>query len=101
MPKIELQHRTSLLASQIKEGAEGLVQGVLDGSEEIIADVQQHWEGNTLLFSLKALGFLISGEIMVENRLITVRIKLPFFAAIMLGNKIKSNFKEKAQELFP
>ncbi|MBU4284669.1 polyhydroxyalkanoic acid system family protein [Patescibacteria group bacterium] len=100
MPKIELQHRTSLLASQIKERAENLIQGAEKDFKGIITEVQQHWEGNTLFFSFKAMGFSVSGEATAEDYLVVVKAKLPFAAVIFKG-KIEAIFKEKAQELFP
>lgn len=100
MPQIELERRTSLSAIQIKEKAEGLIQGVLQEFRDKISDVRQEWRGNTLFFSFKAMGFSVSGEALVQDHLITVTAKLPFAAAMFKG-KIREKFSEKARELFP
>jgi hypothetical protein len=100
MPQIELEHRTSLSAPEIKEKAGKLIQGALEEFKDKISDAQQEWRGNTLFFSFRAMGFSVSGEAVVQNNLITVRAKLPF-AATMFKGKIRDKFSEKARELFP
>ena len=100
MPKIELQHRTNLSTSEIKEKAEKLIQNALNEFRDKISDIHQEWRGNTLFFSFKAMGFSISGEAIASDNLITVKAKLPLAAGMFKG-KIRDKFSEKARELFP
>ena len=100
MPQIELEHRTSLSVSEIKERAGKLIQGALEEFRDKISDAQQEWRGNTLFFSFRAMGFSVSGEATAQNNLITVKAKLPFAAGLFKG-KIRDKFSEKARELFP
>lgn len=99
MPEIELEHRTGLSAPEIKTRAEGLIRGALEEFRDKISDARQEWNGNTLRFSFRAMGFLVS-EAVAQNNLITVRAKLPFAAGMFKG-RIREMFSEKAIELFP
>lgn len=100
MPKMQLEHRTSLSISEIKEKAEKLISGALEEFKDKISDAHQEWKGNTLVFSFKAMGFSVSGQATAYDNLITVEAKLPFAAGLFKG-KIKDKFHEKAKELFP
>jgi len=107
MPKIELQHRTSLSASEIKEKAEKLINNALeeklinDALEEFkdkISDAHQEWRGNTLVFSFRVMGLSVSGQATAYDNLITIKAKLPFAAGIFKG-KIRDKFNEKAKKI--
>lgn len=100
MPKIELQHRTSLSVSEIKEKAERLINDALEEFKDKISDAHQEWRGNTLVFSLSVMGFTVSGQVTAKDNLITVEAKLPFVAGVFRG-KIREKFYKKAKELFP
>jgi hypothetical protein len=100
MPKIELQHKTSLSVSEIKEKAGKLINDALEEFKDKISDTRQEWRGNTLIFSFKAMGFSVSGKAVAYDNLITVEAKLPFAAGLFKG-KIRDKFNEKAKELFP
>ena len=100
MPKIELQHRTTLSAFEIKEKAERLINNALEEFKNKISNTHQEWKGDTLFFSFKVMGFSVSGRATAKDNLITVEVKLPFAAGMFKG-KIKDKFHEKARELFP
>lgn len=100
MAKIQLEHKTSLSVSEIKEKAEELINSALEEFEDKISDTHQKWEGNTLLFSLRVMGFSVSGKATAQDNLIIVEAKLPFAAGMFKG-KIRDKFHEKAKELFP
>lgn len=100
MPKIELQHRTSLSVSEIKEKAEKLINDTLEEFKDKISDARQEWRENTLVFSFRVMGLSVSGQAIVCDNLITVEVELPFAAGLFKG-KIRDKFNEKAKELFP
>ena len=100
MPKIELQHKTSLSISEIKEKAEKLINDALDKFGDKISNAHQEWKGNTLVFSFRARGFSVSGQATAYDNLITIEAKLPLAAGMFKG-KIRKNFSQKAKELFP
>ena len=100
MVKIYLEHETSLSIKEIKEKANDLIEESLEKFRKHISNLQKDWEGNTLVFSFKAKGFLILGRVIIEDNLIKVEAKIPL-AALPFKKKIKRKFHEKARELFP
>lgn len=46
-----------------------------------LASVQDHWEKDRLLLSASALGQTITGDVEVEDKLVRVRIVLPWLLA--------------------
>jgi hypothetical protein len=100
MPKVNLVHNTKLSKSEIKEKAPGLIEGALEQHADKISDVHWEWNGDVLNFSLKVMGFPVSGEAAVYDGSIVARLKIPLVASPFKG-KIEKGFREKAKELFP
>jgi len=100
VPKIKLEHRTSLSASQIKAKAERLMRDALAQFQYKVSDAKYRWRGNRLFFFFRAMGFAISGEVVVRDGLILVEADLPF-AAVFFEDEIRDKFDETARELFP
>lgn len=60
------------------------------------AEVTQAWEGDTLRFSLVAIGQAVSGTIAVQDREVRLEILLPGIFA-MVANKVKGRLRDEAQ----
>ncbi len=100
MAHIELTHKTILSAGEMKQKAEELIREAQKEYKDAISDVRQEWKDNTLLFSFKAKGLIISGETILQDHLLIIKAKLPL-AAMFFRRKIEDLFREKADELFP
>lgn len=101
MPRIYLKHKTSLSSAEIKKRADNLIEEALGKYKDWASDVRKEWKGNTLVFLLKVKGFSVSGEVTIEDNLITVETKIPFLVAALFKGTIETKFYEKARELFP
>lgn len=63
-----------------------------------ISNLVEEWNGNTGKFSLKAMGFDVSGKITVAPSSIDIDAELPFAASLFKGT-IKSLITAKAEEV--
>lgn len=61
-------------------------------------DLERSWEGDTLKFSLVAIGQTVSGSVAVEEREARLEIVLPGLFA-MIANKVKGRIKDQGQIL--
>ncbi|MFZ5720086.1 MAG: polyhydroxyalkanoic acid system family protein [Pseudomonadota bacterium] len=76
--------------------AEGL--GRLTSQIGAVGELRQEWEGDTLRFSLLAIGQTITGQIAIEEREVRVEILLPGLFA-MIANKVKGRLRQEGQLL--
>ena len=90
-----------VLPSQRLQAAVDRLKGLLDGLktkyQEVASDVQGTWTGNVLDFSLKVMGFSITGKVTVLDRLATVEGQIPL-AAVMFRGRIEESIKHEMQK---
>ena len=63
-----------------------------------IKDMNEQWNGNTGTFSFSAMGFSVSGKLVVNSNEVELSGNLPF-AAIFLKGKIELTIRERAESL--
>ena len=51
----------------------------------MLADVQETWQGDTLAFSLKAMGQTISGQMSVDDQMVHLTVVLPWILQMIAG----------------
>ena len=56
------------------------------------------WDGDTMSFSVQAMGITIPGRIDVADQLVWVRVSLPF-ALALLANVIKPSIEREGRKL--
>ncbi|WP_293907255.1 polyhydroxyalkanoic acid system family protein [Phenylobacterium sp.] len=78
---------------RIDEGAERLTSQI-----GAVGDLTRAWEGDTLRFSLAAIGQTVTGTIAVAEREVRVEIQLPGIFAMIAG-KVKSRMRDEGQAL--
>ncbi len=97
MPKIHIDHPTSLSKEESRKKANKLIEKTL--KEFKPSKVYQEWRHDTMLFSFKTRGLKISGTIDVEKGKISVRMRLPL-VAFRHKKKIEEALREKIREVF-
>lgn len=75
---------------------EGL--GRLTSQIGAVGEIRQDWEGDTLRFSLQAIGQTVSGTIAVAERDVRLEVHLPGIFA-MIANKVKGRLQSEGQIL--
>lgn len=98
MSEIRMKHQTKLSAGEIKGKINKFTEEVFERFK--VQNVRTRWEENVLYFSFKTKGMRITGELVIENRMIKVRADLPL-RACLFQNKIINGFNKTAQQLFP
>ena len=63
-----------------------------------ISDLREEWNGNAGKFSFSAMGFAVSGTLIVKPAEVELSGNLPFAASFFKG-KIESTIRERAQAL--
>jgi hypothetical protein len=63
-----------------------------------ISDLSEEWNGNTGTFSLSAMGFSVSGTLIVKPSEVQISGTLPF-AALFFKGRIESAIRERAETL--
>ena len=63
-----------------------------------VGELKKDWQGDTLHFSLQAIGQTISGTIGVEDREVRLEVMLPGIFAMIAG-KVKGRLREQGQIL--
>lgn len=63
-----------------------------------VGEVQRAWDGDTLRFSVTAMGQAISGLIEVAERDVRLEVMLPGFLAMIAG-KVKGRIQKEGQIL--
>jgi hypothetical protein len=73
-----------------------LMQQLQTKYSDAASDVKGQWNGNVLDFSLKVMGFAITGKVTVEDKLARVEGNLPLAAAMFRG-RIEESIKTEMQ----
>jgi putative polyhydroxyalkanoate system protein len=83
-------------ARQRLQGGVGKVRDKLGGLGMQL--VEESWQGDTLHFSVAALGHTVNGRIEVEDALVRVEVLLPWMLAIF-AEKLKLGVEKQGQVL--
>jgi hypothetical protein len=65
--------------------------------KDVASDIQGNWADNVLNFSLKVMGFTVSGKVTVQDKLAKVEGQLPLAAAMFRG-RIEESIKSELQK---
>jgi len=63
-----------------------------------VSGIKEDWQNETCIFQFTALGFTVSGSLIVHPSSVEIDSKLPF-AVFLFRNKIKQVISEKGKEL--
>jgi Putative polyhydroxyalkanoic acid system protein (PHA_gran_rgn). len=96
--RIVIPHHTDKASARKK--LEARLQEVLAEHSHYLNDVQQHWEGDRLVFSGSAKGFKVNGSIEITDSEVIADGKLPLIAK-PFESRIKSTIEREAGEMFP
>jgi hypothetical protein len=75
----------------------GLTNALQTKYKDVASDVQGNWTDNVLNFSLKVMGFTVTGKVTVLDKLATVQGQLPLAAAMFRG-RIEESIKSELQK---
>ena len=75
----------------------GLMNALQTKYKDVASDIQGSWAENVLKFSLKVMGFTVSGKVTVQDKLAKVEGQLPLAAAMFRG-RIEESIKSEMQK---
>lgn len=71
---------------------------ILKKFQDSVGDLEQHWEGDELVFHFKTFGMQVGGKCTVSDNEVVVAGDLPF-TAMMFKGKIESEIKRQLERL--
>jgi len=98
MPKIDLSMNHNLSQEEALGRVKTLLSNVKTQFADKISNLEESWNGNEGEFSFKAMGFSVSGTLVVAGNSVYLKGNLPFAAGFFKG-KIESTIREHAEKL--
>jgi Putative polyhydroxyalkanoic acid system protein (PHA_gran_rgn) len=95
---IQVPHHTDRATARGK--LESLLRGLQTRHGHMVSDLDQHWEGDELLFNFKAKGFHVKGSVEVTDTELILDGKLPLLAR-PFEPKMKETIEREASTHFP
>jgi hypothetical protein len=77
-----------------REEATRRIKEQLPKARELASDLEEHWQDHTLTFSFKAMGFKVSGTLVVEDSAVQLELDLPL-AAMMFKGMIEQRARQE------
>ena len=95
--RIVIPHHTDRISARRRIDAR--LQDLLGQHGHYLSDINQHWEGDRLVFSGSAKGFKANGSVEVTDTDVIVDGKLPLIAK-PFESRIKSTIEREAEAIF-
>jgi hypothetical protein len=95
--RIIILHHTDKASARRK--LEARLQDLLGQHGHFLSDINQHWEGDRLVFSGTAKGFKANGSVEVTDSEVVLDGKLPLIAK-PFESRIKSTIEREAEAMF-
>jgi hypothetical protein len=97
MPSFSIEVPHTLDQSTAIAKLTGLIDALQTKYKDVASNVEGNWTDNVLAFSLKVMGFTITGKLTVQDKLATVQGQLPLAAAMFRG-RIEESIKSELQK---
>lgn len=98
MPKLNMVVPHRLSQDEALKRIKTLLEGVKTQFADKISDLHEQWNGNIGTFSFSAVGFSVSGTLIVKASEIELSGNLPFAATFFRG-KIEATIRGRAETL--
>lgn len=98
MPKFSVEVPHTLSKADAHDRLRGFSEKVRQHYAELVKDVEQEWEGDTLHFSFKSVGSTVTGDAKVDENAVNVDGEIPF-TMMMFKSKIESVIREEITRL--
>src|SRR5688572_10177248 len=98
MPSIKLSLPHKLGADEAKKRITNLINETKEKFGNQVCNVRESWNGNRGDFGFKAMGFDVTGNLLVHPATVDVEINLPF-AALPFKGKIERDLSTRAKAL--
>ena len=98
MPKTTLNVPQTLGKEEALNRLHGMLMSVKETYGSQVSDLQENWTDNGGTFSFKAMGFKISGELMVTDTDVRIDAEFPW-AAKPFQSTIETAIRERAERL--
>ena len=98
MPKLSIVVPHQLTEAEALSRIQGLLADMKRQYATYFTDLQESWSGNEGRFSVKAMGFNVSGTVAVEPSRVEINADLPFAATPFKG-RIEQVIREQTERL--
>ena len=90
MPRLSMQIPHALG----REEAARRLKAQINRGRSKVSDLEEDWQGDTLNFKFKAMGFKVGGAMAVEDAAVKIDVDLPF-AAMMVKGMIEQRARQE------
>src|SRR5262249_10175552 len=98
MPNISVAIPHQLSRPEAKRRIEQLINDLQQQYGSSVGRVERNWEGDTLAFSVSAMGASLSGHAYLEDQAVRIEIPLPWPLAMFAGN-VKQQIEQEGRKL--
>ena len=98
MPSLEMTINHNLPQEEALKRIKTLLTDTVRDHSDKIQNLQESWAGNEGAFSFRAMGYDISGKLLVNPTTVELKGTIPFAVSLFKG-KITSLINEKAEAL--
>lgn len=98
MPKSTVSIDHNLGKQEALERIKGMLSGVKEKYGDQVTDLNESWTDNGGHFSFKAMGFNISGDLLVTDSTVDVDVEIPWAAKPFQG-AMETTIRERAERL--
>lgn len=98
MPSIAIELPHALGKEPAKEKLRHFLANVRQEYAQVVSELTESWEGDTLQFSFKTYGFQVSGKLQVMENQVKLDGSLPL-AAMMFKGRVEQTIREQLERL--
>lgn len=98
MPKSNVTVEHSLGKEEALNRLKGMLDQVKQSYGSQVSDLEENWNDNGGNFSFKAMGFKISGDLVVTDNMVSIDADFPWAAKPFQGT-IETTIRERAERL--
>ena len=98
MPKVEMSVPHQLGTAEAERRIKGIIEKLKDEHGDQVSELTERWNGPVGTFSMKAMGFTVSGTITVRDSSVDMTANVPMMAMMFKG-QIEEMVRERAATL--
>ncbi len=98
MPHLAITIPHSLPPAEALKRIQNLLKEAKKEFGDKITELEEDWQGNEATFSFRAMGFPVSGSLVVKKKEVEMEGKLPW-AALPFKGRIEQTIRENAEKI--
>ena len=98
MPNLTLSIPHQLTRAEVKRRIQDQIAHLQQQHGNLVGQVEQRWDGDTLTFAVHAAGQKVTGEVFVEDQAVRLEVALPWMLSVLAGS-VKQQIEQRGRLL--